>query len=278
MIGTTEGTAATTRVGVRMVAPALHLQERCARAGLYSARGDNETMSTFEDGVTRETIGSSPPPASSQQGRRAGKGTAATGAAGVAWELIQTVLLTLLIFVGVRSVVQNFRVEGASMAPNLSTNQYLLINKASYLRIDGTPLENIIQAPRQGSLEYLFGGPERGDVVVFRPPTAPDKDFIKRVIGLPGDTVLIRTGQVFVNGKLLEEPYLRFRASYNYPASGQPLRVPDGQYFVLGDNRPNSSDSHLGWTVPADNLVGKAWVSFWPLTTFGPLPQAVYAN
>lgn len=198
----------------------------------------------------------------------------AAAASALAWELLQTILLTLLIFVAVRSVVQNFRVEGASMEPTLSTGQYLLINKAAYFHVDGTPLEDILPTTEQGTVSYLFGGPERGDVAVFRAPTQPDKDFIKRIIGLPGDVVVIRSGQVFVDGQLLEEPYIQFTASYNYPTNGQPIRVPDGQYFVLGDNRPNSSDSHLGWFVPVDNLVGRAWVSYWPPATWGAAPHA----
>ena len=199
---------------------------------------------------------------------------------GLAWELLQTIVLTLAIFLGVRSVVQNFRVEGASMEPTLSTGQYLLINKASYFHIEGTPLDHLLPASHQGSTEYVFGGPERGDVVVFRAPTQPDKDFIKRVIGLPGDTILIKNGQVFVNGEPLDEPYIHFPASYTYPFDGQPRVVPDGNYFVLGDNRPNSSDSHLGWFVPVDNLVGKAWISYWPPPSWGLMPggSAVYAR
>ena len=90
---------------------------------------------------------------------------------GLAWELLQTVVLTLAIFLGVRSVVQNFRVEGASMEPTLDTGQYLLISKASYFHIEGTPLDRFLPTTRQGSIDYLFGGPQRGDIVVFRAPT-----------------------------------------------------------------------------------------------------------
>jgi signal peptidase I len=188
---------------------------------------------------------------------------------GLAWELLQTIVLTLAIFLGVRSVVQNFRVEGASMEPTLETGQYLLISKASYFHVEGTPLDRFLPTTKQGSIDYLFGGPQRGDIVVFRAPTQPDKDFIKRVIGLPGDTVLIKNGTVYVNGTPLNEPYIHYPASYTYPFDGQPKQIPDGYYFVLGDNRPNSSDSHLGWNVPVDNLVGRAWVSYWPPTDWG---------
>jgi signal peptidase I len=197
---------------------------------------------------------------------------------GLAWELLQTIVLTLAIFLGVRSLVQNFRVEGASMEPTLNTGQYLLINKAAYFHVEGTPLEHMLPAIHQGSSDFPFGGPQRGEIVVFRAPTQPDKDFIKRVIGLPGDTILVKNGQVYVNGERLDEPYIHFPASYTYPFDGQPRQVPDGNYFVLGDNRPNSSDSHLGWFVPVENLVGKAWISYWPPPNWGVMPTAAYAK
>src|SRR4029078_10437330 len=141
---------------------------------------------------------------------------------GLAWELLQTIVLTLAIFLGVRSVVQNFRVEGASMEPTLQTGQYLLINKASYFHVEGTPVDGVMPVTQQGSTDYLFGGPQRGDVVVFRAPTQPDKDFIKRVIGLPGDTILVKNGAVFVNGVALDEGFIHYPATYTYPFDGQP--------------------------------------------------------
>lgn len=189
------------------------------------------------------------------------------------WEIVQTVLLTIAIFLAVRSVVQNFRVEGASMDPTLHTGQYLLINKVLYARADGTLLESVIpDRTPQDTPNFIFGGPVRGDVIVFLSPGQTDKDFIKRVIGLPGETVRIVNGQVFVNGRPLDEPYITHKATYDLEAKV----VPPGQYFVLGDNRPNSSDSHLGWFVPANNLIGKAWVSYWPPTDWGVMKAAAY--
>jgi signal peptidase I len=176
------------------------------------------------------------------------------------------------------STVSAFEVEGASMEPTLDTGQYLLISKVSYFHIEGTPFEHVLPSTRQGSTEYIFSGPQRGDIVVFRAPTQPDKDFIKRIIGLPGDTILVKNGQVFVNGQPLDEPYIHFPATYTFPFDGQPRQVPDGNYFVLGDNRPNSSDSHLGWFVPVENLVGKAWVSYWPPQDWGTVQGVAYAK
>jgi signal peptidase I len=102
-------------------------------------------------------------------------------------------------------------------------------------------------------------------VVVFHAPPQPDTDYIKRVIGLPGDTVAVVGGRVMVNGTPLEEPYIEFPASYSFG----PVVVPDGNYFVLGDNRPESLDSHFGWFVPVDKLIGRAWIRFWPLSEAG---------
>ena len=92
------------------------------------------------------------------------------------------------------------------------------------------------------------------------------------MIGAPGERVRIVNGQVFVNGRPLEETYIRHRATYDLDEK----TVPWGSYFVLGDNRPNSSDSHLGWFVPANNIIGKAWVSYWPPTYWGVMPAAAY--
>lgn len=192
-------------------------------------------------------------------------------------EILQTVLLTILIFVAVRSVVQNFKVDGASMEPTLHSGQYLLINKLAYFRLEGAPLElvdqlGVVQA--DGESTYVFGGPDRGDIIVFRYPGRPDRDFIKRVIALPGDTIEVDRGHVYVNGEFLEEDYIRALPTYSVPRQN----VPDGKYFVLGDNRPNSSDSHIWGYVPAENIIGEAWVSYWPPGQWGMLAESGIAS
>jgi signal peptidase I len=192
-------------------------------------------------------------------------------------EILQTVLLTLLIFMGVRAVVQNFKVDGASMEPTLHSGQYLLINKVSYFRLDALPEPVTERLGVQTAGEepvYLFGGPERGDIIVFRFPGRPERDFIKRVIGVPGDLVEIDRGQVYVNGELLQENYIRAQPTYSVPTQ----TVPPSQYFVLGDNRPNSSDSHIWGYVPADNVIGKAWVSYWPPGQWGVVAESGIAS
>ncbi|MBI4503942.1 MAG: signal peptidase I [Chloroflexi bacterium] len=182
-------------------------------------------------------------------------------------ELLETLLLTVLIFLLVRTVVQNFKVDGQSMEPTLYGGQYLLINKAVYWRVDGDLLAQVLSdRPRatDGGI-YVFQAPSRGDVVVFRFPRDESRDFIKRVIGLPGETVEARGGTIYVNGAPLREPYVKEPPAYPLP----PTRVPPGHYFVLGDNRNNSSDSHSWGVVPEDNIVGRAWMRYWPLAEWG---------
>lgn len=201
-------------------------------------------------------------------------------------ELIETVLLTLVIFVAVRTLVVNFRVDGSSMQPNLADGQYLLVNKAVYFHLDLNTLKNLLPGPdRQGQdIVYLFHLPQRGDIIVFDPPlsTRSDRPFVKRVIGLPGDTVATRDGKIFVNGQALAEPYipdpagLAFRFGAN--GSGNEVVVPAGSLFVLGDNRNNSQDSRYFGTVALDRVIGKAVVSYWPPDDIGLIPHQRYAN
>lgn len=156
--------------------------------------------------------------------------------------VLETALLTLMIFFGVRLGVQNFRVEGLSMQPTLQSNQYLLVNKTA----------------------YMFGEPQRGDIVVFRSPQDPRRDLIKRIVALPGEEVEVRGGVVYVDDTALEEPYILDRPQYLF----NKRKVPENEYFVLGDNRNNSSDSHVWDWLPRASLIGRAWVSYWPVQTW----------
>lgn len=197
--------------------------------------------------------------------------TAASQLGGIIWDLAQTVFLAVAIFLSIRVVIQNFKVEGTSMEPSLHNGQYLIVLKAAYARVDGTPLAGLFDRgspPVPQTPAYLLGQPGRGDIAVFLSPTPGERDFIKRIIGVPGDLVEVRGGQVLLNQTALNEPYIRGPANYELP----PQVVPKGYYFVLGDNRPNSSDSHVWGFLPADNLIGKAWLSYWPPPVWGVLP------
>jgi signal peptidase I len=157
-----------------------------------------------------------------------------------------------------RTLVQSVHVEGQSMLPGLQDGQLLLVNRVA----------------------YGFGRPQRGDVVVFRAPNSPDSELVKRIIALPGEKVRIEGGRVFVDDRLLSEPFVAPEAGgiYEYPADGQPITVQDDSYFVLGDNRSVSLDSRLGWLVRADQLVGPASLSYWPPGAWGRIDQPVMAE
>jgi signal peptidase I len=179
-------------------------------------------------------------------------------------EIVETLLLAALIFFLVRLVVLNFRVDGQSMTPNLDDGQMLLVNRNAYQFLDW-----------QGNRFYPFDPPERGDIVVFNPPTNSDKPYIKRIIGLPGDEVTFENGKVFVNGVMLEEDYIedRTRCGRNDYCD---VIVPEGHVYVLGDHRTNSSDSRVFGVVPIENVIGKAWLSYWPAEDIGFVPHEEY--
>jgi len=158
-------------------------------------------------------------------------------------EILITFILALLIFACIRLTVQSFRVEGISMLPGIQDGQYILVNKAT----------------------YFFREPQQGEVIVFRSPQQAKADLIKRVIALPGDKVEIVDGSVLVNGITLDEPYVSEAPLYSLTQT----QVPEDNYFVLGDNRNHSQDSHTGWTVPHDYILGKAWITLWPPKQWG---------
>ena len=218
---------------------------------------------------TRAGLGSLPRAGETARPRQRATGI---GARRLAWEVIQTLFLTLVVFLAIRSVADNFRVSGASMESTFQEGQLLGVNKVVYAHVDGTLVEGLVPSTWQGSVEYLFGGPQRGDIVVFRMRIGRNRALVKRIIGLPGDRVLIEAGGLFVNGQPVDEPYVHFPDQESYPGDGEPIEVPDGSYFVLGDNRPESSDSREGWFVPVENLVGRAWLSYWPPERWGVVP------
>jgi signal peptidase I len=136
------------------------------------------------------------------------------------------------------------------MEPNFQEGECIMVNKVS----------------------YHSSGPQRGQVIIFNPPFESEYPFIKRVMGLPGETVEIKDGTVFINGIPLAEEYVTAPPDYTMPAT----EVPDEEYFVLGDNRNNSNDSHNSWTVPRDNIIGKAWFIYWPPSKWGVVKHYSY--
>jgi signal peptidase I len=173
-------------------------------------------------------------------------------AASLLRELIETVLIAVIIFLLLQIVVKNFRVTGESMQPSFVDGQFLLVDKIS----------------------YRFVQPKRGDVVVFRYPRDPGEDFIKRIVGLPGETVRIAEGNVYIDGDLLLEPYLQGQSTLNYRSLETALG--EDEFFVLGDNRRYSSDSRTWGPVARRDIVGRAWFSYWPPSLWGIVRTPAY--
>ena len=171
-------------------------------------------------------------------------------------EGFKTIGLSIILALGIRTFVAEARyIPSGSMLPTLEIDDRLIIDK----------------------LGYRFTEPQRGDVVVFNPTDELRKQykdaFIKRIIGLPGETVEVRDGQVFVNGEPLQENYIAEEPQYNWG----PDTVPEDSYLVLGDNRNNSYDSHYWGFVPRDHIIGRAIVRFWPLNRMGGVdPEPLY--
>ena len=153
------------------------------------------------------------------------------------------------------------------MEPSLHDGQYLLVNKALFFQINLQSLSKFIPFIDPGAepRRFLFRAPQRGDVVVFRFPRDPERDFIKRIIAVPGDTVEVVEGVVSVNGAQLTEQYVANPAHYDFERQV----VPEKSYFVLGDNRNNSFDSHAWGFLPEENIIGQAMFSYWPLSELG---------
>ena len=153
-------------------------------------------------------------------------------------EIVEIVAITVLFFFLIRLLTQSYNVNDNSMQPGLSADSYVMINKQA----------------------YLFRPPQRGDIIVFHLPSNTNIDYIRRIIGLPGDPVQIDGAQVKVNNTVLKEPYV----SSNATPIVNTWKVPPGQYFVLGDNRPTSEDSRYWGAVPKNYIVGKAIFVYWP--------------
>jgi signal peptidase I len=154
------------------------------------------------------------------------------------FEFLETLLIALVLFVIINAATARILVQSISMQPNLKEGDLVLVNR----------------------LVYNFSEPKRGDVIVFQNPINPeDVPYIKRIIGLPGDTVLIDQGKVMINGQLLSEPYLSVTTQ-----RGGEFTIPEGEYFVMGDNRNNSSDSRAWGNVPAEHIIGRAEAIYWP--------------
>ncbi len=154
-----------------------------------------------------------------------------------ALDILETLVLAVVLYFGINAVSARVLVDGFSMRPTLQDGEYILVNK----------------------LAYKFSEPVRGDIVVFVFPVNPEEDLIKRIIGVPGDTITIQDGMLTVNGVVVDEPYINAPPAYNGT-----WQVPKGELFVLGDNRNDSRDSHQWGLLPIENVIGRAVLIYWP--------------
>jgi signal peptidase I len=166
-------------------------------------------------------------------------------------DLLETILLAVVLFIGINAVSARIRVESISMQPTLYEGDFIIVNK----------------------LAYKLGAPSRGDVIIFHaPPDPTGEPYIKRVIGLPGDTVEVNGGKVYINGVPLREPYIKAAPNYH-----NTYQVPQDSLFVLGDNRNNSSDSHSWGSVPIRDVIGKAELVYLPFDHWQVLNEHIAA-
>ncbi len=181
---------------------------------------------------------------------------------GCLFEVLETLVLTIVIFLLIQNfVAQPYQVEQQSMEHTLEPGQYVLVDKLT---------------PR-------FNDYHRGDIIVFNPPGSAASDptqvpFIKRIIGLPGDRIDFRNGDVFVNGVQLSEPYIYDGQPTQAGAEGSTVVVPADSYFGLGDHRANSTDSRVFGFIPRSDIIGRAWLRYWPLNDLGILSTPTYPD
>jgi signal peptidase I len=173
-------------------------------------------------------------------------------------DILEVVVFAVAIFLFIYLLImQPHKIKGASMEPNFPDGEYLLTDK----------------------LSYRFNEPNRGDVIVFEAPGQQGEEYIKRIIALPGEKVLIMKNQIIINGNLLNESYIpeKLRISPgSFIKEGQEIIVPSNNYFVLGDNRPFSSDSRAWGTVSKEMITGRAWIIYWPINSLGKVEKVEY--
>lgn len=173
-------------------------------------------------------------------------------------DILEVVVFAFAIFLFLYLLVmQPHKIKGASMEPNFPDGEFLLTDKVS----------------------YRFREPERGEVIIFKAPVAPDEEFIKRIMALPGEKIKVDNGHIYINGERLNEPYLSdslVTSTGNFLGNSE-FTVPAGKYFVIGDNRNHSSDSRHWGPIEKKAITGRAWLIYWPLGSFGTVPKIKYS-
>lgn len=174
-------------------------------------------------------------------------------------DFVETIITALLFFIIIYLFLfQPHQVKGNSMHPSFEDNEYLLTNK----------------------ITYRFKDPQRGEVVIFKAPPKKEYDYIKRIIGLPNDTIMINDGKVYINGALLDESDYLDENIYTQPGAfsseDEEIIIPANHYFVIGDNRTHSNDSREWGYIEKEDIIGKAWLSYWPPSKFGLIPTIAW--
>jgi signal peptidase I len=173
-------------------------------------------------------------------------------------DILEVIVFAIAIFLFLYLLVfQPHKIKGASMDPNFQDGEFLLTDKVT----------------------YRFRAPKRGDVIVFKAPLAEGEEYIKRIIGLPGETVLVKNNKIYINGKVIDEIYIGPNVVTDgnaFLAEGATTTVPADSYFVLGDNRSHSSDSRAWGFVPKKDINGRAWLIYWPIKKAGVVPAFSY--
>ena len=178
-------------------------------------------------------------------------------------EFTEALIMAVIAFSLLQVTIQNFKVEGSSMSPTIHSNDYVTVNKLAYIEVDVARLSSLIPfwdaADKAEIFVFRPGGHRRGDIVVFRFPHNPQRNFIKRVIALPGEKVAIEGGIVYINNKVLDEPYLK----KPFPNESVSFKIlAEDEFFVMGDNRSFSNDSRHWGAVAQEDIIGIKWMNY----------------
>ena len=178
-------------------------------------------------------------------------------------ELLAASGLFIIVFLTLHFSIQNFRIDGSSMHPTLIDKQHVIVSKAAYFRVNPSALTQFLPFTEKRDERVRFmalDGPDYGDVIAFTYPRDPSLDLVKRVVGLPGDIIEIEQGQVIRNGETLNEAYVVNADRHSVDA----VEVPPNSYYLLGDNRRASTDSRTWGFIHEEDIIGRAWLSYWP--------------
>lgn len=200
---------------------------------------------------------------------------------GILRDILQMLLILVLVFTAARTFFLPFQVEGASMSPSLTNGERIFVNRTAYSSINIKQIANVLPGVNLADDAglYPFSEPQRGDIIVLESDqTTNGSPYIKRIIGLPGETVTFSQGIVFVDGEPLVEDYIPGAMTHCQLWHYCHVTVPEGFVYVLGDNRTDSEDSRTFGAIPNEDIVGKAYFRNWPYEEIGPIHHPNYGE